>query len=372
MKKLVYNLTAGLLLALLLPAGYALAAEYTKTIKKEFDIARDGTTSITNKYGKVEVKTWDRNRVKIDVTIVVKASSESNAQEVFDRISVDFSNGSTYVKAVTEIEPQRKSIWNWGGSSKSDYRINYEVYLPEENSLELDHKYGDAYVAALRGEGDIRIKYGNLRADGFDRDASIYLGYGSGTIERVSDMKAEVSYGKIFCKEARDVSLMTKYSKINIEEAGEVRSESKYDGYELGAIRSLVNEGKYDNIRIEKVDEVEIEARYTDLRLGELTRRLDLEMQYGGASIEELSRNFEEVSIEGSYTSFKIGVEGGGAFRMDAETNYAGIGYPSDMTVTYEYEKGSDHAVRGYVGSENASANIRARLNYGGLKVRVN
>ena len=103
-----------------------------------------------------------------------------------------------------------------------------------------------------------------------------------------------------------------------------------------------------------------------------LAKRLELEMQYGGASIEKLSRGFDAVNIDGSYTSFKIGVEGGADFKMDAETNYAGIGYPSGMNVTYEYEKGSDHTVRGYVGSENAGASIRARLNYGGLKVRVN
>ena len=85
--KLVYEFSARLLLLALLVsvAHIGVAAEFTKTIKKEFDITSDGTTSITNKYGKVEIKTWDRNRVKVDVTIVVKASSESKAQEVFDQ-----------------------------------------------------------------------------------------------------------------------------------------------------------------------------------------------------------------------------------------------------------------------------------------------
>lgn len=373
MKKLVYNFTTGLLLlALLVPAAQVLAAaEYTKTIKKEFDITNDGTTSISNKYGKVDIKTWDRNRVKIDVTIIVKAASESSAQEVFDRISIDFSNGNNYVKAATEIEPQKKSIWSWGSSSKSDYRINYEVFLPAGNSLELDHKYGDAYVAALRGKGNLDIKYGNLKAEGFGRDADINLGYSNGVVETVGALKADVSYGKLICNEAQDVSLMTKYSKIILENAGEVRCESKYDSYELGNIRSFNNIGKYDNIRIGKVDEVVIGARYTELSLNELTRRLDLEMQYGGASIDRLARGFNSVNIDGSYTSFKIGVERGADFTMDAETNYAGIGYPSEMKVTYEYEKGSDHSVRGYIGSENAGASIKARLNYGGLKVRM-
>lgn len=373
MKKLVYSFTTGLLfLALLLPTGrLQAAAEYTKTIKKEFDITSDGTTSITNKYGKVEIKTWDQNRVKVDITIVVKSTSESKAQEVFDRISVDFSNGSNYVKAETKIEATKRSIWGWAYSSKSDYRINYEVFLPAGNSLELDHKYGDAYVAALLGKANISIKYGNLKAESFGRDANIYLGYSNGTIESVAGMKADVSYGKLICEAAEHVSLTTKYSKIVLGDAKDVRCESKYDSYELGEISSFNNTGKYDNIKIEKVSEVIIGARYSNLNIEELTNKLDLEMQYGGATIEALARSFSEVNLDGNYTGFKINVKSGADFHLDAQTNYAGIGYPSGMTVNYEQEKGKSHEVRGYMGSENTSSRITARLNYGGLKVRV-
>ena len=52
--------------------GFTTFGEFTKTIKREFDISANGTTYLSNKYGKIEVKTWDKNRVKIAVTIVVK------------------------------------------------------------------------------------------------------------------------------------------------------------------------------------------------------------------------------------------------------------------------------------------------------------
>lgn len=371
--KLVYKITGRLLLLAFFVSAAQIAvaaAEYTKTIKKEFDISSDGTTSITNKYGKVEIKTWDRNRVKIDVTIVVKASSESKAQEVFDRIGVDFSNSSDYVKAETNIESKSRSWWN--SSDKSDYRINYEVFLPAGNSLELNHRYGDAFVAELGGRADVSVKYGNLKAEGFGRSAKIYLGYSGGAIERVANLDAEVSYGKLSCGEAQNVSLNTKYSKITIDKANEVRCETKYDGYQFGEIRTFNNTGKYDNIRIGSVEKVMIASSYTQLSLEELTKNLELEMQYGGASIERLARGFDEVNITGKYTGFKIGVAGGADFQLDAYAKYAGIGYPSDMTITYEKDKGSEHEVKGYAGGENAKGNITARLNYGGLKVRRN
>ena len=94
--KLAYKISLVFLLAGLLVTGLQAKnhyQEFTKTIKKEFDITRDGTTNIKNKYGKVDIKTWDKNRVKIDVRIVVNARSEKSAQEVFDRIDIGFSNG---------------------------------------------------------------------------------------------------------------------------------------------------------------------------------------------------------------------------------------------------------------------------------------
>jgi len=149
--------------------------EFTKAIKKDFSINPKGTTSLTNKYGKIEVKTWDKNRVKIDVKVIVKALSEDEAQKIFNQIDVDFSNDESFVKAETVFETN-SSWWssNWS-STNSDYEINYEVFLPATNELELSNKYGDVYVAKLENKGNITVKYGNFRLEGFANDVTIKL-----------------------------------------------------------------------------------------------------------------------------------------------------------------------------------------------------
>ena len=181
-----------------------------------------------------------------------------------------------------------------------------------------------------------------------------------------------MSYGKLACDEAGDTRLNTKYSKVYLKKAGDIRCESKYDSYDLGEVSSFVNNGKYDNIHIDRVGDVSIGARYTELRLDELANKIDLEMSYGGAFIDRIAKGFSSINLIGSYTNFKLGVADGCDYQMDAQASYAGIGYPSNLNVVYEKEKGSNHEVRGYVGSEQASSVIKARLNYGGLKVREN
>ncbi len=366
----------GLALVLLVCTASGLLAhnserrEFTKTIKKEFDISANGTTAIYNKYGKVDIKTWDRNRVKIDVTIIVNATSEDNAQKVFDRISINFYNKSDYVKAETQIEPYKKEWWNWNPGNKSDYSINYEVYLPASNNLELGNRYGDVYVASLSGRVNVDIKYGNIKMQSVKNNAKVMLAYGNGWLESARNINCDIAYAKMDCGEVNDAEIASKYSRIQLDKAQNVLATSKYDTYEIERAKQFRNEGKYDNLKFGIIDDVVLNSNYTQLIVNKLNNLLDLNMSYGGVTVNAVDKDFTSVNLVGSYTDFKMGIESGANFKFDASAKYAGISYPSAMDVSYEVDKGSSHEVRGYIGSQSARGTITARLNYGGLKVK--
>ena len=372
--KSVYKIGLALLLiagtALTVHAGDDVRREFTKTIKKEFDISANGTTAIYNKYGKVDIKTWDRNRVKVDVTIIVNASSESAAQKVFDRININFYNKSDYVKAETQIEPYKKEWWDWSSGNKSDYSINYEVFLPATNNLELANKYGDTYVASLSGRVNVDIKYGNIKMQGVNNNAKVVLAYGNGSLGSAQNISGDIAYAKLDCGDVKDVEFVSKYSRINLDKAENILASTKYDTYEISQAKEFRNEGKYDNIRLGSVQDVIINSKYTNVSVEKLGNLLDLNMSYGGASVGAIGKNFTSVNLVGSYTDFKLGVESGANFKLDATATYAGIYYPSALSVSKEIEKGSSHEVQGHLGSQNARGTITARLNHGGLKVK--
>lgn len=351
------------------PAGSKVAVrEFSKEINKEFDISANGTTSLTNKYGKVEVKTWDRNRVKISVTIIVDAKNETVAQEFFDRIDIKFSNSSNQVSAETEIESQ-KGNWfgNWSEKNNAEFSINYEVFMPATNDLALSNKYGNATVAAIEGKGNISVKYGNFEIEELGDDSKIYLGYGKGNLSKAGDVSTTVSYSSFTMDEVKDVNMESKYSNITIKKAGDIQTDSKYDNYRLGEIRDFTNSGKYDNIDIKLADKVEVSTKYTNVVVNQLNRTLDLDMQYGGSKVNGVSAGFSEITLEGHHSDFKIYLDANCSYRMDASSSYAGINYPSDMKVEYEVEKGTSHQVKGQ--NNGSGGMIKARLTYGGLKV---
>lgn len=341
--------------------------EYTQTIKREFEITPEGTTSIINKYGKIEVKTWNNNRVRIEVKIVVNTANEEIARSVFERISVAFADSPTRVEAITNIEPEKKSWWNWG-SSKADYGINYEVFMPPGNRLEMDAKYCDVSVAELRGDASLIIKYGSFEVAGLGGNAVIDLAYGKGKLLNANDVSATVNYSNLRIGNCRDIALSSKYSVLELDNAGEIRCESKSDTYRIGAAKVIRNLGRYDNLHVKSVGELYVNSKNTDCRFDKVGKVLDANISYGNIFVGELSKSFSSVNLLGDYTDISLGLPKGTPYQLDASANYAGIGYPRMMTVTYEKEETTSHEVKGFVGTDGNL--IKARLRYGALKIR--
>lgn len=347
------------------------AQDFTKTIKKEFPLNSNGTVNIVNKYGKVDVKTWDKNRAKVDVTIVVKASSESQAQPVFDRIRIEFANDDSYVKAETVIESTKGNWFDWGGwNEKTEFQINYQVYMPASASIDLTNKYGDASVASLNGKAKADIKYGNIHLEGANSGLSLVLDYGNGTVVKSGDANLNVSYSKLTVNDIRNVNLTSKYSKLNMGNCGDLNAESRYDDFKLDKVGHLQCTAKYGSMAVGTANSIKATGQYTDLTVERLKGNGDFDLYYGGLRINNVSKGFEKINLLGKYSDFKIGIENGASYTFDANASFAGIAYPDGLVVTYEQEKGSSHQVKGHVGGQNARGVIKASLNYGGLKVK--
>jgi hypothetical protein len=338
--------------------------EFTKTINREFATSADGTTALYNKYGKVNVNTWANNSVKIDITIVVNANSQRDADKTFERIQVNFANSWGYVKAETMIAAQ--SGWWVEDNTCRDYKINYEVWMPAGNQLDLKNKYGNAWVGALNGKLLAEIRYGDLRTDAINNDADVNMGYGKANLARVKNLYGQVSYGVLSVAEAIDIQLDSKYSETKVEKANNLRITSKYDDFQFGNINELRLQTKYANLRIQNVGAAYLTAQYTDANLAVVRETLDADLTYGNLTITGLGRSFSDVNIIGRYTGVTVGVERGAALRFDAEASYANVTVPSAATIRSRVENGQRNAKQGYLGGEaSAKGLVKARLSYG-------
>lgn len=337
--------------------------EFTKKINREFTTTANGMTALYNKYGKVHVNTWDKNSVKIDISIVVNADNQRDADKVFEQINVNFTNTSGYVKAETMVKTDDKK-W-WPGNSCKDFKINYTVWMPVGNQLDLKNRYGNSYVAALNGKLTAEIRYGDLRTEAINNDGDLSIGYGKASIAKVRNLSGHISYGGLILTEATDVQVDTKYSEFQVDNAKTVRVTSKYDDFNLGDIQDLRVQTKYANLRVEKAGAAFVTAQYSDVKVNNVSGTVDADLTYGSLKVNALARNFSGANIVGKYTDVQMNVESGATFRIDAEGTHTDFKTPQSATINRQDSNGSRSTLTGFVGSANASSVVKARLTYG-------
>ena len=342
------------------------AQEFTKTIERDFNITSNGIVDISNKYGKVDIHTGNVSKVEIQITITVEASSESKADEVFERIRVNFSNSADFVGAETEI---RSKSNNWWGGSKESFTIDYDVRMPVGCNLNLSNKYGNSFVEELNNDASCTIKYGNIKMQNVDGDLDLVLGYGNATLQNAHDLKFDIKYANVEMRNGYTLNSTSKYSKLEFEEIMDADISSKYDTYKILKAKDIQFDGKYDNLSCKTVNNVDIDVNYTDVRIGALGGRGIFEVTYGNTSIAELGKDFKEIDYEGSYSDLTIELNQDLDAELDLESNHGDIRYPSMFTVNREIKDGSSHTVRCKSGSGGQGI-IKVDLSYGDIKIR--
>lgn len=315
---------------------------FTKRITEEFSINANGKTSINNKYGHVILNHWDKNSVKIIVQIEVKATNKNEANNLFDGIKIDFSNSESDVSAITVLQFNKDGANNYFNSlgdllssmisnkSNNEFRINYEVWMPYENNVNISLKYGNLTAQTIGGNANIDVKYGNFTLSEVKGNTTILLGYGNGTLEKTKNLRADIKYSNLKATEVSKADLLTKYSNVNILKAAVLKINSGYDTYKIGGIESM-----------------EIEAKY------------------GGYSLT-LGQNVEKVKLFGSYTGFNLKMPNDNAFEFYTIGKYTSFKFPGAVHFNLKRVESSMKEYKGYYKSSRGFY-LEAELNYGSL-----
>ncbi|MBL0358737.1 MAG: hypothetical protein IPP72_18560 [Chitinophagaceae bacterium] len=109
----------------------------TKSVNKIYNVGSGDKLNISNSFGKVEVHTWNKNEIKVDVTVEITANKEGLAQKILDGISISEKQSGGVVTFKTSINGNSSNK-----SDKSSMEVNYSIYLPETNELHLSNEFG--------------------------------------------------------------------------------------------------------------------------------------------------------------------------------------------------------------------------------------
>lgn len=210
------------------------SVEKKKVINKTYPISSKQKLYIKNSFGEVVVNNYKGNEVKVEVSITVKASNEERAQNLLDNITVNDNNGSTI-----SFETKIGNTNNRGRKGESQsMEINYQVYVPESNTLEVVNEFGKTFLGDRTGTTNLTQKFGDLEIGTLSNLESVTVEFGKLKANKLSGGKSIFKYSEVvvnsfsgdlkssfeFCKKTKiglnsdvtDVDIKNSYSDIEI------------------------------------------------------------------------------------------------------------------------------------------------------------
>ncbi len=332
--------------------------EKTKTINREFNVNSNATVYIRNKYGAVNVSTWNENRVEIEVKITVKGGSLDKVNEKLNSIQINFKNAKDLVEARTQIESKRFRWGWWSTNNNINYKINYYIKMPITNNADLHNKYGNIELDVIEGKTNIDCDYGSIQVEKLlNNSNTITLDYCNNSI--IQYMK----YGNVNAD----------YSKITIKESQKLKISADYTEVKIGKVNQINFNSDYGSIAVDDVESIEGDSDYAGMRIGTIRKNLKINTDYGGLRIKNLVKGFDYVTVDGSYAGVKIGTSGDNNFNFVVDLSYAGFKYPDELVKTFKaIRKTSKKYYEGVFGKKESDSKIKIKSSYGGVSIKLN
>jgi hypothetical protein len=310
-------------------ANSAAAGKYekSKTYSKSYPIDGNDRIKLINQYGKIQVNTWDRHEVKVDVVIKAQAEDEGAAQKLLDGVHINDSKDGDEVTFRTEIDRVGGGFrfWDFGNNKKHKVQIDYTVYMPARTDLNAEDSYGGIELPDLSGKVKISSSYGSVSASNLSNmDNEIEGSYGSLKAAAIGGARIDFSYGS-----------------VDINACGPLKADLSYGSFRLG---KLGGPGEFDISYV------------------------------GGFKIDELAGSFKKLKVDASYSGVTVGIPGGNNFNFDITTTYGGFNY-NDNKVTITSKNPPDGAkhigptrnYKGRFGRDGSGGIVNIQTSYGGV-----
>ncbi len=330
--------------------------EKSRTIKKEYSVSSDAIVGISNKYGNINVITWNKNRVEITVKITVKGNDLSVVEKKLRNINVDFNANSSMVSAKTIFGKSSKSWSFWGKSNKTSYQIDYTVKMPKSNSVKLNNDYGSILVNEIDGSADIDCDYGKIIIGDLNHsNNSINLDYCS---------RSTINYMK-------SGTVNVDYSKLTIDKIEDVKANSDYSTLNFGDVGSITFNADYGSVTIDSGNDITGNTDYVSVHLGKVKSNLNLKADYGSIKIKELVKGFSKADISGQYAGITIGTSSNNSFNFEIDLSYGSFKRnDNNINLNKSISKSSKKYYEGSYGKSNGSSKLTIKSQYGSVSLK--
>ncbi len=323
-----------------------------KKITKSYAVSANDKLSIENEYGAVNINTWEKNEVSVEIVVKSSAKSDSKAQEILESVSISDTKtgGAIYLKTILKSGSYR--------SGKQTLTIDYLVYMPASLQLSIVNKFGNVNLPSLASQLQIKVSYGNIKA---------------AKLTGSQEKRIEVSFGSATIDELDNAFLESKYSKVNIETVGKAEIHNSFGKTKIIEANNLRITQKYGDFELRKVNTLAGSVEFSNVDLDYLGKSADLHLKYASnADLGIISGSVELLKINAGFSTVYMKFDETANQDFEAHLKYGDIKLNNQLMKDYVKNTNQNTSSSDYKGKigKGGSGNLIINSNYTTIHIR--
>lgn len=361
----------------------------SKTISKSFPADRSDKINLSNQFGNMVIKVWDKKEVKMDISITAYSDGDNSTQRLIDLVNIQADKTGDLISCTTEIDRDNK----WSGRNKRrEIKVNYVVYLPAVNALSIVQKFGNVTIGDFAGPLSAKVQYGDLLTGSLTDDNNyISVQYGKATIEAANKANIKQQYGSgLTIGSVGELNLTAQYANVTINTIkGDAVIKQQYGaGLKIGTVNNLVLDVQYANVNVTtvrgnaiikqqynalelgSVKELTLKAQYTGVNIGSLRGDANVKVSYNNFNVANVTAGCRNLAINADYTDINLGFADGYNNDFSMQKSYGGFKYGQNVKASLagnsDEGRSSTKVYSGKIGN-GGNGLISIKSDYGGV-----
>jgi len=336
----------------------------TKTFSKSFSIDKNDKVSLSNQYGSITIKTWDKKEVKLDADIKVYANTDSEAQKLIDDVSISSSKSDDGVVFKTNMGDMNG---NWGRGNKNgkkwrrEIKVSLTLYMPSTNALTVAQSFGNVNMENFAGPTSLKVEYGNLT---------------TGVLSNVNNY-VSVQFGKAEIEEVNQATIKHEYgSGLTLGSANTLKLSAQFTGVKIGTIKNSADiKHEYGaGLTIEKVGSLILKANFIKVKILALAGNGTINAEYGGGvTIDQVEAGCKKLDINAHFAGINLGFSLNLNADLDISTQFGGFKSTADGVEVKRTDENKgftqSKAYTGKVG-KGGTSKINVKTEYGSVSLK--
>lgn len=335
----------------LLPYGLK-AQIIEKKISREVDINTEALVKILNQGKTLNIRTWDSNKVKMEVDLYIEAQSKELAEEFYNSLDFEIQKSSQQVyingyfgtKRLSDLyeDSRLKNIKTGKIFSPKKFERSITIYMPKDNPLELSSSFSSVTIENDIITAKVDIFLSSLKGKNFN-NLSIH------------SFSSKLNFKDISNKLTLNISSTDLQSgRINNLEI----NKSAFSTIDISFCNNaIINQLSGKKMNIDTLGSICGESIFLDYAIEKLKGNFDIKTQSGMIKINNVEPDFQLIKINATFTEIDIKIDEKANYHFMADLKFPHIEVLNGKINQTQGKSIHDKIFEGNIGKENFSRN---------------